>query len=142
MVTGKALGSCPRIAAACLCVFASAGLFSTPADMVRFSQMLASHGEWHGRRIISRGTFDSVFAVKQTPLGVTQPYCVGAWLCGNWIGHAGAMRTDQRANLKTGDVRIFFIQTNKAGEAFFSLKKEWHGAADVVQGTLTTLFRY
>ena len=38
----------------------SAGLYSTPADMIRFSQMLAHHGEWKGRRIVSRKTFDEV----------------------------------------------------------------------------------
>ena len=120
---------------------ASAGLFSTPADMARFSQMLAAHGEWQGRQIISRRTFDSIFAAKQTPPGIEQPYCVGAWLYGDWIGHEGAMRTDQRANLRTADVRLFFIQTeNKAGSAFFSLKKAWHCAVDAVQGTPKTEF--
>jgi CubicO group peptidase (beta-lactamase class C family) len=120
---------------------ASAGLFSTPTDMARFLQMLAAHGEWHGRQIISRRTFDSVFAAKQTPPGIEQPYCVGAWLYGDWIGHEGAMRTDQRANLRTADVRLFFIQTeNKAGSAFFSLKKAWHCAVDAVQGTPKTEF--
>lgn len=115
---------------------ASAGLFSTPADMMRFSQMLAGHGEWHGRQIISRRTFDSVFAVKQTPDCIKQPYCVGAWLYDDWLGHEGAMRTDQRANLKEGMCRLFFIQTeNKAGPAFFALKKEWNAVCDAVQGT-------
>ena len=116
---------------------AAAGLFSTPSDMVNFSQMIAAHGEWHGRQIISRRTFDTVFAMKQTPAWIDQPYCVGAWLYGDWMGHEGAMRTDQRANLRTGDVRLFFIQTeNKAGSAFFSLKKEWNSACDAAQGTL------
>ena len=32
---------------------AAGGLFSTPADMMRFSQMLAHHGTWKGRKIIS-----------------------------------------------------------------------------------------
>ena len=115
---------------------ASAGLFSTPADMMRFSQMLAGHGKWHGREIISRKTFDSVFAVKQTPDCIAQPYCVGAWLYDGWLGHEGAMRTDQRANLKEGLCRLFFIETeNKAGPAFFALKKEWNAACDAVQGT-------
>ena len=115
---------------------ASAGLFSTPADMIRFSQMLAGHGEWRGRQIISRRTFDSVFAVKQTPDSIEQPYCVGAWLYDDWLGHEGAMRTDQRANLKEGVCRLFFIQTeNKAGPAFFALKREWNAACDAVQGT-------
>ena len=115
---------------------ASAGLFSTPQDMVRFSQMLAHHGEWKGRRIISRKTFDTVFAVKQTPEGIKNPYSVGSWLYDDWFGHEGAMRTDQRANLKTGHSRVFFIQTeNKAGSAFFALKKAWNAVCDDVQGT-------
>ena len=51
------------------------------------------------------------------------------------------MRTDQRANLKTGQSRVFFIQTeNRAGPAFFQLKAEWHRACDEVQGTATTIF--
>lgn len=120
---------------------ASGGLFSTPADIIRFSQMLAHHGEWKGRTIISRGTFDGVFAVKQTPAGIKQPYTCGSWLYGDWFGHEGAMRTDQRANLKTGHSRVFFIQTeNKAGKAFFDLKKDWHEVCDRVQGTPHTEF--
>ena len=113
----------------------SAGLYSTPADMIRFSQMLAHHGEWKGRRIVSRRTFDEIWAVKQTPPHIVQPYTVGSWLYGDWFGHEGAMRTDQRANLKTGHSRVFFIQTeNKAGRAFFDAKTAWHRACDHFQG--------
>ena len=120
---------------------ASGGLFSTPRDMIAFSQMLAHHGEWKGKTVISRKTFDSVFAVKQTPLGITQPYTCGSWLYGDWFGHEGAMRTDQRANLRTGHSRVFFIQTeNKAGSAFFQLKRDWHAEADKIQGTPPTKF--
>lgn len=120
---------------------ASGGLFSTPRDMVRFSQMLAHHGEWKGKRIISRETFDRIFSVKQTPAGIPQPYTCGSWLYGDWFGHEGAMRTDQRANLKTGHCRVFFIQTeNRAGSAFFQLKREWHDACDRLQGTEPTHF--
>ena len=51
------------------------------------------------------------------------------------------MRTDQRANLRTGHSRVFFIQTeNKAGSAFFQLKKDWHAAADKIQHTPPTVF--
>ena len=120
---------------------ASGGLFSTPRDMIAFSQMLAHHGEWKGRTIISRKTFDLVFSVKQTPPGIVQPYTCGSWLYGDWFGHEGAMRTDQRANLRTGHSRVFFIQTeNKAGSAFFQLKKDWHAAADKIQHTPPTTF--
>ena len=100
---------------------ASGGLFSTPRDMIAFSQMLAHHGEWKGKTVISRKTFDSIFAVKQTPPCIVQPYT--------------------RANLRTGHSRVFFIQTeNKAGSAFFQLKKDWHAAADKIQGTPPTKF--
>lgn len=120
---------------------ASGGLFSTPRDMIRFSQMLAHHGTRKGVRIVSRETFDRYMAVKQTPDAVREPYTVGAWIWGDWLGHEGAMRTDQRANLKTGQSRVFFIQTeNRAGPAFFQLKAEWHRACDEVQGTPTTVF--
>ena len=121
---------------------ASGGLFSTPRDMVRFSQMLAHHGEWKGKIVISRKTFDTVFAVKQTPPDVPNTYTVGSWLYGDWFGHEGAMRTDQRANLRTGHSRVFFIQTeNAAGKAFFELKRDWHKACDLEQGTPHTVFK-
>ena len=126
-----------------LCPAPGGGLFSTPADVIRFSQMLAHHGERKGVRIISRKTFDEVFAVVQVPgeLGRKNPYSAGAWIYGDWFGHEGAMRTDQRANLKTGQSRLFFIQTeNKAGEDFFALKRAWHTACDKMQNTLTTEF--
>jgi len=112
----------------------AAGLYSTPADMIRFSQMLAHHGERKGVRIVSRKTFDEIWAVKQTPAHIEQPYTVGSWLYGDWFGHEGAMRTDQRANLRTGHCRVFFIQTeNKAGQAFFDAKIDWHRACDRFQ---------
>ena len=112
----------------------AAGLYSTPADMIRFSQMLAHHGEWKGKVIVSRKTFDEIWAVKQTPAHITEPYTVGSWLYGDWFGHEGAMRTDQRANLKTGHSRVFFIQTeNKAGQAFFDAKVAWHRTCDKIQ---------
>lgn len=120
---------------------ASGGLFSTAADMIRFSQMLAHHGEWKGRRIVSRETFDAFIARKQTAEGISQPYSVGAWIWGDWLGHEGAMRTDERANLRTGHARVFFIQTeNKAGPAFFQLKSVWNDACDEAQGTPMTVF--
>jgi CubicO group peptidase (beta-lactamase class C family) len=117
---------------------AAAGLFSTPRDMIRFSQMLAHHGEWKGVRIVSRKTFDEVWARKQTPEAIDKPYTVGSWLYGDWFGHEGAMRTDQRANLKTGHSRLFFIQTeNAAGKAFFDANKAWHAACDRAQNMKT-----
>jgi CubicO group peptidase (beta-lactamase class C family)/endonuclease/exonuclease/phosphatase family metal-dependent hydrolase/dienelactone hydrolase len=112
----------------------SGGLFSTPRDMIKFSQMLANHGTYKGKTIISRKTFDEIFAVKQTPENISQAYTVGSWLHGDWFGHEGALRTDQQVNLKNGCARVFFIQTeNRAGRAFFDLKRDWHNAADEFQ---------
>ena len=126
-----------------LCPAPGGGLFSTPADVIRFSQMLAHHGEREGVRVITRKTFDEVFSVVQVPgdLGERNPYTAGSWVYGDWFGHEGAMRTDQRANLKTGQSRLFFIQTeNKAGPDFFALKRAWHDACDAMQGTSRTEF--
>lgn len=115
---------------------ASAGLFSTPQDMIKFSQMLAHHGTYRNKTIVSSNTFDSIWAKKQTPDHIKEPYTIGSWLYQNWFGHEGALRTDQRANLKTGHSRLFFIQTeNKAGQSFFNAKKAWHNACDKAQGT-------
>lgn len=123
------------------CPAPSGGLFSTAADMIRFSQMLAHHGEWKGRQIISRRTFDEFMAKKQTPPEIFEPYSTGAWIWGDWLGHEGAMRTDERANLRTGHSRVFMIQTeNRAGKAFHQLKNEWHAACDELQGTPATVF--
>lgn len=114
---------------------ASAGLFSTPQDMIKFSQMLAHHGKYKDTTIVSSNTFDSIWAKKQTPPHIQQPYTIGSWLYQDWFGHEGALRTDQRANLKIGHSRLFFIQTeNKAGQSFFNAKKAWHTACDKVQG--------
>ena len=82
-----------------------------------------------------------LFSVKQTPAGISNSYSVGSWIYGDWFGHEGAMRTDQRANLRTGQCRVFFIQTeNRAGKAFFELKNDWHKACDKVQGAPATVF--
>ena len=117
---------------------ASAGLFSTPQDMIKFSQMLAHHGTYRNKTIVSSNTFDSIWAKKQTPDHIQHPYTIGSWLYQDWFGHEGALRTDQRANLKTGHSRLFFIQTeNKAGQSFFNIKKAWHTACDQAQGMQT-----
>ena len=117
---------------------ASAGLFSTPQDMIKFSQMLAHHGSYRNKTIVSSNTFDSIWAKKQTPDHIKEPYTIGSWLYQDWFGHEGALRTDQRANLKTGHSRLFFIQTeNKAGQSFFNAKKAWHTASDKAQGMQT-----
>lgn len=113
----------------------SGGLYSTPRDFARYSQMLAHHGEWKGVRIISRKTFDGVFAVRQTdPHLPDAPYTVGNWLRGEWFGHSGALKTDQRVNLRTGHSRLFFVQVVPPGGVGLDRAKDaWSAAVDVLQ---------
>ena len=93
---------------------------------------------YRNKTIVSSNTFDSIWAKKQTPDHIKEPYTIGSWLYQDWFGHEGALRTDQRANLKTGHSRLFFIQTeNKAGQSFFNAKKAWHTACDKAQGMQT-----
>ena len=117
------------------------GLYSTARDVIQFSQMLAHHGSWKAKTIVSRETFDKYMLRKQTAESVREPYSVGAWLWGDWIGHEGANRTAEWANPKTGHARVFMIQTwNQGGPAFFHLKAVWHDACDREQGVPTTIF--
>lgn len=113
----------------------SGGLYSTPRDFARYSQMLAHHGEWKGVRIISRKTFDEVFAVRQTDLKLPDAdYTVGNWLRGEWFGHSGALKTDQRVNLRTGHSRLFFVQVvPPGGIGLDRAKDDWSAAVDAVQ---------
>ena len=51
-----------------LCAAPGGGMFSTPQDIVKFSQMLARKGlGLNGRRILSEKTFDACLATRQTP---------------------------------------------------------------------------
>lgn len=113
---------------------AAGGLYSTPQDFIKFSQMLAHHGEYKGLRLINQKTFDEILCVKQTPDGISEPYTVGNWIFDAWLGHEGALRTDARANIQTGCSRLYFVQTT-AGPAFAESKKKWHETADRLQKT-------
>ena len=112
----------------------SAGLYSTPLDFARYSQMLAHHGEWQGKVIIPRKIFDEVYAVRQYEWKPEMFYAYGNWITGEWFGHSGAQKTDQRVNLRTGHSRCFFTQIAPPGGVGFEHAKEaWNAAVDAVQ---------
>ena len=112
----------------------SAGLYSTPLDFARYSQMLAHHGEWQGKIIIPRRIFDEVYAVRQYEWKPGMFYAYGNWITGEWFGHSGAEKTDQRVNLRTGHSRCFFTQIAPPGGVGFEHAKEsWNTAVDAVQ---------
>ena len=112
----------------------SAGLYSTPLDFARYSQMLAHRGEWQGVRILPENLFMEVFTVKQTPASIDWPYTLGNWIRGEWFGHSGALKTDQRVNIRTGHSRCYFVQISPPGGAAFERSKDaWNLAVDKVQ---------
>ena len=112
----------------------SAGLYSTPLDFARYSQMLAHHGEWKGVRILPERLFNEVYVVKQTADSIESPYTIGNWIRGEWFGHSGAMKTDQRVNVRTGHSRCYFVQVSPpGGDGFNHGKDAWNVALDRIQ---------
>lgn len=101
----------------------SAGLYSTAPDFVRFTRMLAGRGAFGGVRILSEKTFMETIARKQTPDDVPTAYSLGNRIEGDWIGHLGTLKRDQRANIRTGEVTLFFTSVGVAGGAGFDRAK-------------------
>ena len=89
------------------------GLFSTPRDIIKFYQMLAARGIFNGRRILSEKAIE-ILSTKQTPEGVSEPYSQGMWTDGIWIWHGGAYGTEGRANIKTGEARVYMVQLSSS----------------------------
>ena len=85
------------------------GLFSTPQDIIKFYQMLAHHGVYQGKRILSEEAIQTL-ATKQTPDDIDFGYSLGLWVKGNWVWHGGAQQTEGVANLKTGEARVYMVQ--------------------------------
>ena len=112
----------------------SAGLYSTPLDFSRYSQMLAHRGEWQGVRLIPEKLFRETYVVKQTADSIESPYTIGNWIRGEWFGHSGAMKSDQRVNVRTGHSRCYFAQIMPpGGEGFERSKDAWNLAVDAIQ---------
>lgn len=88
---------------------AGGGLFSTPRDLIKFYQMIAGRGVFRGKRILSENAVKEM-ATKQTPEGIDTPYSLGMWTDGEWIWHGGALQTEGRANINTGEARIYIVQ--------------------------------
>ena len=98
------------------------GLFSTPRDIIKFYQMIAGKGQYRGKRILSEEAVQTM-ATKQTPNGIDDPYSVGMWTDGEWIWHGGALGTEGRANIKTGEARIYMVQLTSSVDP--KIKEAW-----------------
>ena len=103
------------------------GLFSTPRDIIKFYQMIAGKGEYRGIRIISEKAIETM-ATKQTPDRIEEKYSVGMWTDGEWIWHGGALGTEGRANIKTGEARIYMVQLTSSVNP--KIKEAWYSICD------------
>ncbi len=103
------------------------GLFSTPRDTIKFYQMIAGKGQFRGKRILSEKAVE-MMAVKQTPDGIDESYSVGMWTDGEWIWHGGALGTEGRANIKTGEARIYMVQLTSSVDP--KIKETWNAICD------------
>lgn len=109
----------------------SAGLYSTASDFVRFTRMLAGRGAFGGVRILSEKTFMETIARKQTPDAIPTAYSLGNRIEGDWVGHSGTLKCDQRANIRTGEAKLFFTAVSVAGGAGFDhAKAAWEMAVE------------
>ena len=91
-------------------VSASAGLFSTPYDIMKFYQMLLRKGlAEDGRRVMTEGAI-ALVAAKQTPPAVADGYSLGFYLRTGWLGHDGFYRTAAECDLARGRLRMLFTQ--------------------------------
>lgn len=109
---------------------AGGGLFSTPADMIRFFRMVAQGGVTpEGRRLISEASMAEWFR-KQTPEGVADSYSFGmcVWPKSGTISHGGSGGTQGCANWKKKTAKLLFIQLHGDLPARAKLTDAWNGA--------------
>lgn len=87
----------PRYTAAGKMLSGGGGLLSTPADYLRFAQMLLNRGELDGHRILKRETVDLMMR-NHLPPAVAAIAISPAWTTGKYgFGYGGAVRIDSGA---------------------------------------------
>ena len=105
-------------------VSASAGLFSTPNDVMLFYQMLLRGGlAEDGRRIMSEGAM-RLITTKQTPTCIPVWYSLGFFKRNDvWLGHGGAYGTLAECDLTGYRLRMIFTQMH--GSQVGPLLRKW-----------------
>jgi CubicO group peptidase (beta-lactamase class C family) len=83
------------------------GLFSTAADMARLAQMIANHGVFNGRRIISLESLREICR-RQTPGTIEHAYGLGSDV--GLVGHGGAWGTKMQVNLDQQQGALLLLQ--------------------------------
>ena len=87
---------------------AGGGLFCSPADMVKFYQMIAGGGIYNGKRYLSQNAID-IMGSKQTPASVKEPYGLCWRVADGYMGHGGAGGTYASIYRNRGLVVLYFI---------------------------------
>lgn len=87
----------PRYTAAGKMLSGGGGLLSTPADYLRFAQMLLNGGELDGHRVLKRETV-ALMLQNHLPSAVAAADLVPLWTKGRYgFGYGGAVRIDSSA---------------------------------------------
>lgn len=84
------------------------GLFSTVGDFVKFYQMLAGHGTYQGKRVLSEKACE-IMTTKQTPENIEHRYGFGLDIQDKGFGHGGAAGTYGFVS-KNGLVFVYAVQ--------------------------------
>ena len=85
------------------------GLFSTAADVARFSQMLLNNGELAGRRYLSDAAVREMTR-KQTGSEVEKDYGFGLQTTGTKFGHLGKYGTNFSVDTQRELITVFMVQ--------------------------------
>ena len=108
----------PRYTAAGKMLSGGGGLLSTPADYLRFTQMLLNRGELDGHRVLKRETVDLMFQ-NHLPPSVAAITISPQWTTARYgFGYGGAVRIDS-STAGPGSVGMF--RWAGAASTFFTI---------------------
>ncbi len=83
------------------------GLFSTSADMAKLAQMIANHGVFNGKRVISLNSLREICR-RQTPTTIEKAYGLGSDV--GTVGHGGAWATRMQVDLDLQRGALLLVQ--------------------------------
>lgn len=114
---------------------AAGGLFCSPADLVKFYQMIAAGGVYQGKRYLSEAAVGEL-GLRQTPEGFSDAYGLGWSVNDRFTGHGGAYGTDSRIYRRGSLIVMYFVQIEQAPrqwpakEAFDRVVEGFYGLSE------------
>lgn len=106
------------------------GLFASATDFVKFYQMIAGKGTYHGKQVMTEGAW-KLMTSKQTPEGISKNYGFGLNVGDGDYSHGGAAGTSGNV-FKSGLVTVYAVQIKdvpdhgKITDAFFKAAAEYY----------------